>query len=47
MIIRAKEATGKYESDIVLNNTDIQKILGADKKSGFLRKFKVLIVING
>ena len=46
LVIKAKGVVGKTASNIVLKNTDASKILKENKKSRFLDKFNVIILMN-
>ncbi|MCK9475847.1 MAG: hypothetical protein M0R46_08015 [Candidatus Muirbacterium halophilum] len=46
LIIKAKGVVGKTASNLVLKNTDASKILKENKKSGFLDKFNVIILMS-
>ena len=46
LIIKAKEISGKYNADIVVSDSDAQKIFQADSKGGILGEAKVVVVID-
>ncbi|WP_261341043.1 hypothetical protein [Candidatus Scalindua japonica] len=43
MIIKAKEINGKYNADIVISYSDVQKIIHADSKGGIISEDKVVV----
>ena len=46
LIIKASKVSGKYGADIVVSDSDAQKIYQADSKSGILGEAKVVVVID-
>lgn len=45
LIIKAIKASGNFKSDIILKNEDAKKLLGANKATNVLEKFKVIMVL--
>ena len=46
LIIKAQKINGKYNADIVVSDSDAQKIFQADSKGGILGEAKVVVVID-
>jgi len=46
LIVKAQKVSGKYKADIVISDSDAQKIYQADSKSGILGEAKVVVVID-
>lgn len=46
LIIKASKALGNFKSDIIIKNDDAKKVLGANKITNILSKFKVVMVID-
>jgi hypothetical protein len=44
LIIKAKDVVGSYKADVIISNSDAERILRANKKAGFLQNLKVAIV---
>lgn len=44
LVIRASRAVGNFKSDLILPAADASLLISADKASGFLSKFRVIIV---
>jgi hypothetical protein len=46
LIIKAQKINGKYNADIIVSDSDAQKIFQADSKGGILGEAKVVVVID-
>ena len=46
LIIKAQKINGKYNADIIVSDSDAQKIFQADSKGGILGEAKVVMVID-